>query len=321
MRCLVTGGAGFIGSHLVEALVARGDQVRVLDNLSTGFEQNLEPLSGKIELRQEDLRDESAIDRACEQIDVVFHVAAMPSVPRSLDDPVTSFEINARGTLNVLLAARNHRVQRVVYSASSSAYGDTEELPKHERMTPQPKSPYAADKLHGENLCRVFTEAYRLPCVALRYFNVFGPRQRPDSAYAAVIPKFLDAMIRNETPTIYGDGEQSRDFTYIDNAVSANLLAAASATAPGLVLNIGSGSRTTLNEVLRAIAKECGAEPRARHEAARVGDVRHSQADIALAKKHLGYAPTVGLEEGLRRTIAAFRARPREAAKAAKGRR
>jgi nucleoside-diphosphate-sugar epimerase len=312
MRCLVTGGAGFIGSHLVEALVARGDEVRVLDNLSTGHEQNLESVRSKIELRHEDLRDESAIDRACDQIDVVFHVAALPSVPRSLDDPVSSFEINARGTLNVLLAARNHRAKRVVFSASSSAYGDTVELPKRETMPPQPKSPYAADKLHGENLCRVFTEAYKLPCVALRYFNVFGPRQRPDSAYAAVIPKFLDALMRNEAPTIFGDGEQSRDFTYIDNAVSANLLAATAPTAPGLVMNVGNGTRTTLNQLLGLMAKELGGVPRARHEAARVGDVRDSQADIELARKHLGYSPKIGLEEGLRRTIAAFRAPPRE---------
>jgi UDP-glucose 4-epimerase len=309
MRCLVTGGAGFIGSHLVDALVARGDQVRVLDNLSTGFEENLEASRRKIDFRQEDLRDESAIDRACEQIDTVFHVGAMPSVPRSLDDPVTSFEINSRGTLNVLLAARKARVERVVYSASSSAYGDTEELPKTERMAPQPKSPYAADKLHGENLCRVFTEAYGLPCVALRYFNVFGPRQRPDSAYAAVIPKFVEAMLRSEAATIYGDGEQSRDFTYIANAVSANLLAAGSASAPGRVINVGNGTRTTLNELLRLIAAECGAKPEKKNLPARVGDIRHSQADISLAARHLGYVPSVGLEDGLRQTVAWFRTR------------
>src|SRR5262245_22115471 len=289
MRCLVTGGAGFIGAHVVEALVARGDRVRVLDNLSTGFEENLEKVLSKIELRREDLRDESAIDRACHQVDVVFHLAAMPSVPRSLDDPVTSFEINARGSLNVFLAARNQHVKRVVYSASSSAYGDTVELPKIETMPPRPKSPYAADKLYGENLCRVFTEAYALPCVALRYFNVFGPRQRPDSAYAAVIPKFVDALLRNDQPVIYGDGEQSRDFTYIANAVSANLLAAAAPGAPGKVLNVGSGVRTTLNELLRLIARELGADGKARHEPPRVGDVRHSQADIGLARKILSY--------------------------------
>jgi UDP-glucose 4-epimerase len=309
MRCLVTGGAGFIGSHVVEALVARGDRVRILDNLSTGFEDNLEGVRSRVELRQEDLRDESAIDKACDQIDVVFHLAAMPSVPRSLDDPVTSFEINARGTLNVFLAARNHKVKRLVYSASSSAYGDTEELPKHERMPPQPKSPYAADKLYGESLCRVFTEAYGLPCAALRYFNVFGPRQRPDSASAAVIPKFIDALVRNEPPTIFGDGEQSRDFTYIANAVSANLLAAAAPRAPGKVFNIGNGTRTTLNELLRLIAKELGAEPRAKHAPPRVGDVRHSQADIRLALAELGYAPVVGLEEGLKNTVKWFRSR------------
>jgi UDP-glucose 4-epimerase len=196
-----------------------------------------------------------------------------------------------------------------VYSASSSAYGDTEELPKVERMPPQPKSPYAADKLHGENLCRVFTEAYGLPCVALRYFNVFGPRQRPDSAYAAVIPKFVEAMLRKEPATIYGDGEQSRDFTYIANAVSANLRAAESQTAKGLVLNVGNGTRTTLNALLGLIARECGLKPETKYAPARVGDVRHSQADITLAAKHLGYVPATGLEEGLRHTVAWFRAR------------
>jgi UDP-N-acetylglucosamine/UDP-N-acetyl-alpha-D-glucosaminouronate 4-epimerase len=316
MRCLVTGGAGFIGAHVVEALVARGDRVRVLDNLSTGFEDNLERVLSKVELRQEDLRDESAIDRACHQVDVVFHLAAMPSVPRSLDDPVTSFEINARGSLNVFLAARNQHVKRIVYSASSSAYGDTEQLPKVETMPPRPKSPYAADKLYGESLCRVFTEAYGLPCVALRYFNVFGPRQRPDSAYAAVIPKFAEAFLKNDRPTIYGDGEQSRDFTYIANAVSANLLAAEAPEAPGRTFNIGNGTRTTLNELLRLVAKECGAQPTALYAPERVGDVRHSQADISLAKKHLGYAPLVGIEEGLRNTVAWFRARSREGVRA-----
>jgi UDP-glucose 4-epimerase len=312
MRCLVTGGAGFIGSHVVEALVARGDRVRVFDNLSTGFEDNLEKVLSKVELRREDLRDESAIDRACQDVDVVFHLAAMPSVPRSLDDPVSSFEINARGSLNVFLAARNRKARRLVYSASSSAYGDTVALPKVETMSPQPKSPYAADKLYGESLCRVFTEAYGLPCVALRYFNVFGPRQRPDSAYAAVIPRFADAFLRNDRPTIFGDGEQSRDFTYIANAVSANLLAAEARGAPGRVFNVGNGTRTTLNELLRIIAKECGAQPLANYVPARVGDVRHSQADIGLAREHLGYQPAVGLEEGLGHTVAHLRARIRE---------
>jgi UDP-glucose 4-epimerase len=316
MRCLVTGGAGFIGSHLVEALVARGDRVRVLDNLSTGFEENLEGVLAKIDLWREDLRDESAIDRACQGVDLVFHLAAMPSVPRSLDDPVTSFEINARGTLNLFLAARNRRVGRIVYSASSSAYGDTEALPKVETMSPRPKSPYAADKLYGESLCRVFTEAYGLPCVALRYFNVFGPRQRPDSAYAAVIPKFVDALLRKERPTIYGDGEQSRDFTYIANPVQANLLAATAVEAPGRVFNVGNGTRTTLNALLAIIARECGAPAAADHAPPRVGDVRHSQADIGLARRHLGYEPTVGLEEGLKRTVAHMRGRAREGARA-----
>jgi nucleoside-diphosphate-sugar epimerase len=289
--------------------------VRVIDNLSTGFASNLDGVRSKIELLQEDLRDESAVDRACRQAEVVFHLAAMPSVPRSLDDPVSSFEINARGSLNVFLAARNHKVGRLVYSASSSAYGDTEELPKHEGMPPRPKSPYAADKLYGESLCRVFTEAFGLPCVALRYFNVFGPRQRPDSAYAAVIPKFVDAILRNEQPVIYGDGEQSRDFTYIANAVSANLLAsAAGPDAAGKVINVGNGTRTTLNELLRRIAAELGTEARARYAPARVGDVRHSQAEIRLARELLGYDPKVGLAEGLKSTVAWFRSRASEPA-------
>jgi nucleoside-diphosphate-sugar epimerase len=309
MRCLVTGGAGFIGSHIVEALAGRGDAVTVFDNLSTGFEENLAGVLPRVTLMREDLRDESALDRACREVDVVFHLAAMPSVPRSLDDPITSFEINARGTLNLFLAARNRRVRRVVYSASSSAYGDTVELPKVETMPPQPKSPYAADKLHGENLCRVFTEAFALPCVALRYFNVFGPRQRPDSAYAAVIPKFTDAFMRCDKPTIFGDGEQSRDFTFIANAVSANLLAAEAPRAPGRVLNVGNGTRTTLNQLLRLIARECGVAPDATYAPPRKGDVLHSQADIRAAREVIGYSPDVGLEEGLRRTVAWFKTR------------
>jgi nucleoside-diphosphate-sugar epimerase len=306
MKCLVTGGAGFIGSHLVDALVARGDAVRVLDNVSTGIESNLDQVRSKIEFRKEDVRDAEAVRKACVGVDVVFHLAAMPSVPRSIEDPAGSFEANVRGTHNVFLGARAEGVGRVVYSASSSAYGDTPTLPKVESMPPAPKSPYAADKLYGETLCRVFSGVYGMECAALRYFNIFGPRQRPDSAYAAVIPKFVEAFRLGRAPVIYGDGEQSRDFTYVLNAVAANLGAAKATGLLGRVFNVGNGARTTLNELLRLIAAEMGAKAEARYEAERAGDVRHSLADVAAAKEAFGYEPNVDLRDGLKKTVAWF---------------
>ncbi|HYC79021.1 MAG TPA: SDR family oxidoreductase [Planctomycetota bacterium] len=308
MKCLVTGGAGFIGSNLVDALVARGDDVRVFDNFSTGERSNLAGVARAIETVEGDLRDVEAVRAACRGRDVVFHLAAMPSVPRSIEDPATSFDVNVRGTFHVFAAAREAGVTRVVYSASSSAYGDTPTLPKIESMPPAPKSPYAADKLYGETLCRVYSGVYGMECAALRYFNIFGPRQRPDSAYAAVIPRFVDAFRRGERPTIYGDGEQSRDFTFVANAVRANLLAAERDGLGGRVFNVGNGVRTTLNELLRVIAVEMGTKPDARYEPERAGDVKHSLADIGLARRELGYQPAVSLEEGLKATVAWFRA-------------
>jgi UDP-glucose 4-epimerase len=307
MKCLVTGGAGFIGSHLVDALVRDGADVRVFDNLSTGVEDNLAAVRGRIEFVRDDLRDADAVRRACRGRDVVFHLAAMPSVPRSIEDPMTSFDVNVRGSCHVFAGARAEGVRRIVYSASSSAYGDTPTLPKIETMPPSPKSPYASDKLYGELLARVYATSYGLECAALRYFNIFGPRQRPDSAYAAVIPKFVHALVTGATPMIFGDGEQSRDFTFVANAVQANLKAARADGLGGRVFNVGNGVRTTLNELLRLIAAELGVAPRAEYAPERAGDVKHSLADISAARSAIGYEPTVTLAEGLKQTVAWFR--------------
>jgi UDP-glucose 4-epimerase len=306
MKCLVTGGAGFIGSHLVDALVARGATVRVFDNLSTGDRANLAGVEGRYEFVRDDLRDAAAVRRACAGRDVVFHLAAMPSVPRSIEDPETSFQVNAHGSFNVFAGARAEGVKRVVYSASSSAYGDTPTLPKVETMPPSPKSPYAADKLYGETLCRVGATVYGMECAALRYFNIFGPRQRPDSAYAAVIPKFVDAFTAGSRPTIYGDGEQSRDFTFVANAVDANVRASRATGLGGRTFNVGNGVRTTLNELLRLVAAQLGVPAAADYAPERVGDVRHSLADIGLAREVLGYEPGVSLADGLQQTVAWF---------------
>jgi len=303
MRCVVTGGAGFIGSHLVRALVAAGDVVRVLDDLSTGRRENLAGVEDGLELHEADVRDAPAVRKAVEGMELVFHHAALPSVPRSVEDPLTSFEVNARGTLNVLDAARRAGVQRVVYAGSSSAYGNSPELPKREDMAQQPRSPYAADKLHGENLCRAFHAAYGLPCVVLRYFNVFGPRQSPDSPYAAVIPHFLSAVLDGRPPLVHGDGRQTRDFTYVDNVVEANLLAARAAAAAGEIINVGAGSRTDLLGLLEVMFEVCGRRVEPGFDGPRPGDVRDSLADLTKARELLGYEPRVGLEEGLRRTV------------------
>ncbi len=307
MRVLVTGGAGFIGSNLVDALVARGDQVRVLDNLSTGFRENLASAAGKIDFIEGDLRDAALVNAAARDMEVIFHEGAMPSVPRSVEDPLTSFEVNARGTFHVLEAARAAKVRRVVYAASSSAYGDTAVLPKVESMLQQPQSPYAADKVHGENLCRVYTRVHGLECVALRYFNVFGPRQRPDSAYAAVIPKFIAAALAGEPAHIHGDGRQSRDFTYVGDVVQANLLAASAKGAAGLVMNVGAGGRTDLLTLLECIGQYLGKKVAVVHGPDRAGDVRDSQADISLARAALGFDPRTSLEEGLGATVRWFK--------------
>ncbi|MBM3307072.1 MAG: SDR family oxidoreductase [Candidatus Eisenbacteria bacterium] len=309
MACmLVTGGAGFIGSHLAERLAALGHDVRVLDNLSTGKRENLAGLGGRVALIEADIRDLGAVREAVRGVDVVFHQAALASVPRSVDDPATSDEVNVRGTLNVLIASRDAGVGRLVYASSSSIYGNSPELPKREGMTPAPESPYAAGKLAGEHYCRVFSLLYGLPCVALRYFNVFGPRQDPSSQYAAVVPLFASALLASEQPVIYGDGEQSRDFTYVANVVDANLAAAGSRDAVGQALNIACGSTTTVSDLCERLRLLCGADVRPRFARPRPGDVKHSWADVTRARSVLGFAPAVDLDEGLARTVEWFRA-------------
>ncbi len=304
---LVTGGAGFIGSHICEALVKRGARVRVLDNLLTGKRANLAHLRGEIEFIEADLRDYETTRHAVEGVSLIFHQAAVPSVPRSVVEPRLNHEANVDGTFNVLMAAREARVQRVIYAASSSAYGDTPVLPKNESMLPNPLSPYAAAKLFGEYYCQVFTRVYGLETVALRYFNVFGPRQDPSSPYSGVISKFVTALLAGEPPVIYGDGEQSRDFTYIDNVVDANLRAAEARQASGEVINVATGERITLNQLLAELQKIIGTDLQPHYAEKRAGDVRHSLADISRARQLLGYEPTVSLAEGLRRTVEWYR--------------
>ncbi len=306
-RYLVTGGAGFIGSHLAEALLDQGESVRVLDNLATGRETNLAALQGRAQLIRGDLRNLEAVRAAVEGVEVVFHQGALASVPRSIADPVTSLEININGTQNVLQAARDAGVRRVVYASSSSIYGNTPTLPKHEQMQPHPVSPYAIHKLTGELLCEVFTSIYGLETVALRYFNVFGPRQDPTSEYAAVIPRFLTALIHKRRPIVFGDGEQTRDFTYIANVVQANLLAATSRDAVGYAMNIGCGEQVSLNTVLHLAGELLGGTPDVEYREPRPGDVRDSLADISLAQRLLGYKPTIGFGEGLALTLATLR--------------
>jgi nucleoside-diphosphate-sugar epimerase len=306
-RYLVTGGAGFIGSHIAEALLDQGESVRILDNLATGRETNLAALQGRAQLIRGDLRNLEAVRAAVEGVEVVFHQGALASVARSIADPVTSLEINVNGTQNVLLAARDAGVRRVVYASSSSIYGNTPTLPKHEQMQPHPVSPYGIHKLTGELLCEVFTSIYGLETVALRYFNVFGPRQDPTSEYAAVIPRFLKALIHQQRPIVFGDGEQTRDFTYIANVVQANLLAATSRVAVGYAMNIGCGEQVSLNTVLYLAGELLGVTPDVEYREPRPGDVRDSLADISLAQRLLGYKPTIGFGEGLALTLDTLR--------------
>src|SRR5438128_1689981 len=310
-KYLVTGAAGFIGSSLVRALLDRGDEVRGIDNLSTGKLENLSEVLKRIHFRQVDILDLDATRQACEGVDYVLHQAAVPSVPKSVIDPLGSNRANADGTLNVLVAARDAKVKRVVYAASSSAYGDTPTLPKDEAMNPNPISPYAVAKLTGEYYMISFYRCYGLETVSLRYFNIFGPRQDPSSPYSGVLAKFSLQMLRGEQPSIFGDGEQSRDFTYIDNAVEANLLAckAPAAQAAGEMCNVATGRRVTLNETFRALQKLTGysREPKYGHE--RGGDIKHSLADISKAEARLGYKPKVGFEEGLQKTVEWYRGR------------
>jgi len=307
-RALVTGGAGFIGSHLVDGLLAGGWSVRVCDDFSSGREANLAHALARIELVRGDFADPAVAERAVAGAEVVFHQGAVPSVPRSVAEPVRTNRANVDGTLAVLEAARQAGVRRVVYAASSSAYGDTEQLPKIETMPPNPRSPYALQKFTGEVYCRLYHELYGLETVALRYFNVFGPRQDPKSEYAAVVPRFATACLRGEPARINGDGEQSRDFTYVADTVRANLLAADAPKAPGHVINVAGGRRISLNELLAALQKITGTNVAPEHGPSRVGDVRHSLADLGRARALLGFEPEVPLEEGLRRTVASLEA-------------
>lgn len=308
---LVTGVAGFIGSALARAVLAQGDKVRGIDNFSTGKRENLTEVSDRIDFREGDLLDLAVLKDACGGVDFIFHQAAIPSVPKSVLDPVASNRANVEGTLNLLVAARDAKVKRVIYAASSSVYGDAPTLPKHEDMTPNPISPYAVAKLAGEHYMISFFRCYGLETVCLRYFNIFGPRQDPSSQYSGVLAKFTLQMLKGEQPTIFGDGMQSRDFTYIDNAVSANLLACKASTAEvaGKVFNCATGKRTDLNEAFQILKKLTGYEGEVKHAPERGGDIKHSLADLARAEKHLGYKPQVEFEEGLRRTVAWYKSK------------
>ena len=300
---LVTGGAGFIGSSLARSLLERGETVRVLDDFSTGKRENLAEAAGRIALVEGSVADEATVRGAVEGVDYVFHEAALASVPRSIEDPLSSNLANVTGTLQVLMAARDAGVKRVVYAASSSTYGDQPTLPKVETMAPSPLSPYAVSKQAGEHYCQAFTTCYGLETVSLRYFNVYGPRQDPQSVYAAVIPKFITAMLEGQRPTIFGDGEQSRDFTFIDDVVGANLLACTAPEASGYALNVACGDRYSLNELVRVLNRILGTSIEPVYADERPGDVKHSQADILAARDILGYAPSHTLEQGLRKTI------------------
>lgn len=304
---LITGGAGFIGSNLAAELLARGERVRVLDNFSTGQRANLAPLAGRLEIVEGDVRSYHLVREAVEGVDFVLHQAALPSVPRSVRDPITTNEVNVLGTLNVLQAAREAGVQRLVYASSSSIYGNSSELPKQESLPPHPLSPYAISKLAGEQYCRVFWQLYGFETVCLRYFNVFGPRQDPTSQYSAVIPKFITALFNGRELTIHGDGRQSRDFTFIANVVQANLLACAAAEAPGGVFNVARGERYTLLKLVAALSEITGQKAQVNHTPPRPGDVPHSQADISLARTALGYDPAVDLRAGLEQTVDWFK--------------
>jgi UDP-glucose 4-epimerase len=306
-RALVTGGAGFIGSHLVDGLLARGYQVRVLDNFATGRRENLARMLDQIDLLEGDVRNLTTVHTAMRKVDVVFHQAALPSVSRSVANPLESNEVNITGTLNVLVAARDAGVKRVVYAASSSAYGNTQVLPKVETMPADPLSPYAISKLAGEMYMRAFAQLYGISTVSLRYFNVFGPRQDPNTQYAGVIAKFVTCALQGKSYPVHGDGEQSRDFTYVENAVQANVLAAETQIEGAPVVNIAFGARTTLNQLIAMLNELTGQNLAAQYGAERAGDVRHSHADIARARQLLNYAPAVDMREGLRRTLEWYR--------------
>jgi len=305
---LVTGGAGFIGSNLVDELLRRGHKVCALDNLSTGRRENLAGARERIDFFEADICNPETILPCFAGVDYVIHLAALPSVPRSVADPLSANRVNIEGTLNVLLGARDTGVKRVVFAASSAAYGDNPILPRVESHEPRPLSPYALTKLTGEYYCQIFTRLYGLKAVALRYFNIFGPRQNPHSQYTGVLSKFIAAYIKGTTPTIFGDGEQSRDFTYIDNVVDATLRACTAPDAPGKVINVGVGGRSTLNQTIALLNQIFGKQVTPHYDPPRSGDVLHSQADISLARQVLGYEPTVPYEQGLRKTVEWYRA-------------
>lgn len=304
---LVTGGAGFIGSNLVEQLIADGAKVRVIDNFSTGKRENLEPFQKQIDFREVDICNLSALQKAVADCDTIFHQAAIPSVPKSVIDPITSHNADVTGTLHVLWAAKEAGVKRVVYAASSSAYGDSDVLPKRESMPPRPISPYGLMKYVGEEYCRLFTLLYGVETVSLRYFNVFGPRQDPTSQYSGVLSRFITTMLRGDRPVIFGDGEQSRDFTFVSNVVAANLQACRSPKAVGNVYNVACGTRITLKEVVRVLNRILGTNLDPVFEPPRAGDIKNSMADIQRAADDLGYSPQTGFENGLIKTVDWYR--------------
>lgn len=307
MKFLVTGGAGFIGSNIVGELLKRNYEVKVLDNFSTGKRENLSEYANNIELIEGDIRSYHIVKDAVSGADVILHQAALPSVPRSINDPITSNEVNVTGTLNILEAARKHDVKKIVFASSSSVYGDNPKLPKDESMIPNPLSPYAVSKLSGEKYCNVFTRIYGLKTIALRYFNVFGPRQDPNSQYSAVIPRFITAIMRNESPVIFGDGEQSRDFTFVRNVIEGNILAATTDCEAGIAMNCACHGRITLNELVAMINEILGKDIKPVYKEPRAGDIKHSFADIQLAEKNLNYKPLVEFKEGLKITIESFK--------------
>lgn len=301
---LVTGGAGFIGSNLADELIGQGAKVKIIDDLSTGFRENLEEIKGDFEFIEGSLNDSEKLKSAVKNVEIIFHQAALPSVPRSVENPEATHEACVNATFNLLNAAKENNVKRLIYAASSSAYGDQPTLPKVETMIPKPLSPYAAAKLMGEYYCQVFNRVYGLETICLRYFNVFGPRQNPSSMYSGVISRFIDALMKNETPVIYGDGEQSRDFTYIANVVNANIKAAQTSEGIGEVMNAANGERISLNELLEVLKNITGkTDVKAEYKEERKGDVKHSQADNTRAVECLDFEKLVGLEEGLKKTI------------------
>lgn len=309
-RALITGGAGFIGSHIARALLERGDSVRILDDLSTGRMENLRDVVDDVELLRADIRNEDALGQAVKDVDTVYHLAAEISVPRSIEAPVRTYEVNALGTLRLLQACVSASVQSVVLSSSCAVYGDAEALPKTEAMLPEPLSPYASSKVTGEHLMTMYARLHGIHAVSLRYFNVFGPRQDPGSEYAAVIPKFIQRMLRGRRPVIFGDGSQTRDFVYVQNVVRANLAAADANGASGGVFNVGSGIPTSIRDLVGKLGRILEADVAPEHGPARKGDILHSHGDISLARSELGFQPEVDLQEGLTRTVEWFRSQP-----------